>query len=166
MTVQGPVKEQQPDGLSHRGGGGGAVVRRKVMSSSNRFPRGGFRQRGLSRPDLSTTTKSPTYPLTTCPTFLPFPRQAPMDHYDWATLSPDRHRHRQLLSPSPPMRAFEGPSDTATHDAAMQAFEGPAAQDAADPAAVLLLANKFRARMERFEQLVKAKIEVPPPPLR
>ena len=24
MTVQGPVKEQQPDGMSHRGGGGGA----------------------------------------------------------------------------------------------------------------------------------------------
>ena len=23
MTVQGPVKEQQPDGMSHRGGGGG-----------------------------------------------------------------------------------------------------------------------------------------------
>ena len=25
MTVQGPVKEQQPNGMSHRGGGGGAV---------------------------------------------------------------------------------------------------------------------------------------------
>ena len=25
MTVQGHVKEQQPDGMSHRGGGGGAV---------------------------------------------------------------------------------------------------------------------------------------------
>ena len=23
VTVQGPVKEQQPDGMSHRGGGGG-----------------------------------------------------------------------------------------------------------------------------------------------
>ena len=25
MTVQGPVKEQQPDGMSHRGGGGGGA---------------------------------------------------------------------------------------------------------------------------------------------
>ena len=25
VTVQGPVKEQQPDGMSHRGGGGGAL---------------------------------------------------------------------------------------------------------------------------------------------
>ena len=25
VTVQGPVKEQQPDGMSHKGGGGGAV---------------------------------------------------------------------------------------------------------------------------------------------
>ena len=26
MTVQGPVKKQQPDGMSHRGGGGGCGV--------------------------------------------------------------------------------------------------------------------------------------------
>ena len=26
VTVQGPVKEQQPDGMSHRGGGGGQVL--------------------------------------------------------------------------------------------------------------------------------------------
>ena len=25
MTVQGPVQEQQPDGMSHRGGGGGII---------------------------------------------------------------------------------------------------------------------------------------------
>ena len=27
VTVQGPVKEQQPDGMSHRGGGGGRGTR-------------------------------------------------------------------------------------------------------------------------------------------
>ena len=26
LTVQGPVKEQQPDGMSHRGGGGGGCT--------------------------------------------------------------------------------------------------------------------------------------------
>ena len=30
VTVQGPVKEQQPDGMSHRGGGGGGRGQRKV----------------------------------------------------------------------------------------------------------------------------------------
>ena len=29
VTVQGPVKEQQPDGMSHRGGGGGAALEGK-----------------------------------------------------------------------------------------------------------------------------------------
>ena len=26
VTVQDPVKEQQPDGMSHRGGGGGGIA--------------------------------------------------------------------------------------------------------------------------------------------
>ena len=32
VTVQGPVKEQQPDGMSHRGGGGGGGVGRGCPS--------------------------------------------------------------------------------------------------------------------------------------
>ena len=45
MTVQGPIKEQQPDGLSH-GGGGAAVLLMGVSSSSSRTEFGrGLRQK-------------------------------------------------------------------------------------------------------------------------
>ena len=36
VTVQGPVKEQQPDGMSHRGGGGGSGGERNVCLAQNR----------------------------------------------------------------------------------------------------------------------------------
>ena len=35
MTVQGPVKEQQPDGTSHRGGGGGCHLSRPGPDNQN-----------------------------------------------------------------------------------------------------------------------------------
>ena len=35
MTVQGPVKEQQPDGMSHGGGGGGQSPQLLLLSSQS-----------------------------------------------------------------------------------------------------------------------------------
>ena len=48
MTVQGPVKEQQPDGMSHRGGGGALKRSPASTSHSQRFdgpaPESAFRE--------------------------------------------------------------------------------------------------------------------------
>ena len=38
VTVQGPVKEQQPDGMSHGGGGGGGLAKKKVCKIGLNFP--------------------------------------------------------------------------------------------------------------------------------
>ena len=42
MTVQGPIKKQQPDGMSHRGGGGGRRWDRRGCATG--APRSASRQ--------------------------------------------------------------------------------------------------------------------------
>ena len=56
VTVQGPVKEQQPDGMSNGGGGGGSICRllgaadaqtaHHATSNSSSTPTTGLRERG------------------------------------------------------------------------------------------------------------------------
>ena len=69
-TVQGPVKEQQPDGMSHRGGGGGCVWRgrapkgapcdRRPVWKGRRCGPALFRPNVFSEPNLLQQNNAPT----------------------------------------------------------------------------------------------------------
>ena len=58
MTVQGPVKEQQPDGMSHRGGGG--IMCRRIYRGPARPKREGRRHMPSQALALSTTQSTET----------------------------------------------------------------------------------------------------------
>ena len=109
VTVQGPVKEQQPDGMSHRGGGKWASVPSPPPPQSNFPPAHGF---GWGMPVTGARNRSPSaQPL---PVAGPWsysdalPYESCVDgaaHVQWAAVGPSRPEYfavQKLLHPVPP----------------------------------------------------------------
>ena len=100
VTVQGPVKEQQPDGMSHRGGGGGrggAVTGRPAISSAART----YTQRLFSVCVLWAKLSGGGGALnTTSPNPMPFPYPPHLSHSGLRLFAPPSVA--PSLGPQPP----------------------------------------------------------------
>ena len=92
VTVQGPVKRQQPDGMSHQDHVDQAIAEGQTPPPSPRGPRGSEAERTVCAPRLGLRSRAP-FPLT-APVLPPPPPPHRLPHHStglsgpWASSSP------------------------------------------------------------------------------